>query len=484
MSDQIDDNDSKDQEDESFAELFESYDSVINHDLKQGDKVEGKIISISSDSIYVSTGSKSDGVVAKSELLDENNELPYEIGDSIELYVVSLTESEIILSKALSGIGSSSMLKEASFTRTPVEGKVTATIKGGFSVEIMGQRAFCPVSQIDVKYVETPEDYVGDVHNFIITQFSEGGRNIVVSRREFMNIEISAKKKLFFEELSEGDSVQGTVTKLMPYGAFIELIPGIEGMAHISELSWSRVEKPDEVVKQGQVVRVKVLKIDTGKDADNPKLSLSMKQTSSNPWDSVTQTIKTGEQVTGKVIRIAPFGAFVELAPGLDGLVHLSEMSHTRRVVKADDVVSQGETVQVVVKSIDLENRRISLSIKDALGDPWTGAAVKFKPGSVTQGTVEKKESFGLFITLKEGITGLMPSSLYSRSSKSSEFDTLKPGNTVKVMVEDVDEEKRRITLAPPDLKDGDDWKNYAGAEKETLGTMGSVLMEAMKKKK
>ncbi|MCD4721427.1 MAG: 30S ribosomal protein S1 [Desulfobacula sp.] len=487
--DNTNDNKGENTEEMSFAELFESYDTKIGHELNQGDMVEGEIISIGSNSVYIDTGTKSDGVVGKSELLDENGEFVYKAGDKVRLYVVSLSESEIILSKALSGAGKATMLNDASQNGTPVEGKVIGVIKGGFNVDIMGKRAFCPVSQIDVKYVENQEDYVGQTHHFLITRFEEGGRNIVVSRRDLLNEEIKEKLKVFLEKVEEGDIVQGTVTKLMPYGAFIELIPGVEGMAHISELSWSRIEKAEEVIQPGDVVNVKLLKIESAKESDTIKISLSMKQTSSNPWDSMGDgmgsAFNVGDQVSGRVVRLASFGAFVEIAPGVDGLVHISEMSHTRRVLRPDDVVQVGDNTQVVIKSIDMDSKRISLSIKDALGDPWTGASVRYEVNSIVEGRLEKREKFGLFINLEPGVTGLMPSSKISGAANPSVFEKLKPGSSVQVMIQEVDEDKRRITLTSPDQKEGDNWKLFAGnAKSKSLGTMENLFLEAMKKKK
>lgn len=486
MTDPMDDNEMEDAEEVSFAELFESYDTKIGHELNQGDKVEGTIISIGEKSVYVDTGTKSDGVVSKAELLDEKGELSYKVDDKITLYVVSISESEIILSKALSGAGKAAMLDDASRMGTPVEGKVSGVIKGGFSVDIMGKRAFCPVSQMDVKYVENQEEYVGQTHNFLITRFEESGRNIVVSRRDLLNEEIKEKLKAYFKTVKQGDVVQGTVTRLMSYGAFVELIPGLEGMVHISELSWSRIEKPEEVVQPGDVVTVKVLSIETSTQSDNFKISLSMKQTSSNPWDSMESSFNTGDQVTGKVVRLTSFGAFVEVVPGVDGLVHISEMSHTKRVLRPDDVVQVGEMIQVVIKSIDMDSKRISLSIKDALGDPWTGASAKYEISSIVEGRLEKREKFGLFINLEPGVTGLMPASNISNAANASDFDRLKPGDSVPVMIQEVDEEKRRLTLASPDQKEGgDNWKQFANTKKSTsFGTMESLLREALERKK
>ena len=486
MTDSIDDNNGfEDTEEPSFAELFESYDSKIGQELSDGDMVEGKIIAIGEARVYVDTGTKSDGVVEKAELVDENGEFSFKAGDIVKLYVVSSSESEIILSKALSGAGKANMLKDASQSRTPVEGKVTEVIKGGFSVDILGKRAFCPVSQMDVKYVENQEDYVGKSFHFLITRFEEGGRNIVVSRRDLLNEEIEEQRKLFFDKVKEGDTVPGVVTKLMSYGAFIELTPGVEGMAHISELSWSHLEKPEEVVQPGDSVNVKLLKIESSQESNTLKISLSMKQTSLNPWDSLENSFKTGDQVTGKVVRLTSFGAFVEIAPGVDGLVHISEMSHTKRVLRSEDVVQKDEMVQVVIKSIDMDSKRISLSIKDALGDPWTGVSTKYELNSIVQGTLEKKEQFGLFINLEPGVTGLMPASNIKSAAKSSDFDKLKPGDSVSIMIQAVDEDQRRITLTSPDQKEGDNWKQFANSKKsQSLGTMGDLLKQAMEKKK
>lgn len=481
MTDNFDDK--KNMDEMSFEALFESYDEKMNRDLKQGDMVEGRIISVGKTQVYVDTGTKSDGVVEKQELLDETGQFPYQAGDVLKLYVVSLSESEIILSRAISGAGKTAMIQEAYQAGTPVEGRVTEAVKGGFSVDLLGKRAFCPVSQMDVRYVENNEDYLGQIFHFLITRYEEKGKNIVVSRKELLLEKIREDQEAFLAKVSQGDTVQGKVTRLMPYGAFIELVPGVEGMAHISELSWSRVEKPEEVLQPGDTVMVKLLKIET-REKGGVKISLSVKQTTGNPWDTMEDSFKVGDQVSGRVVRLAPFGAFVEIAPGVDGLVHISEMSHTRRVLKPSDAVEEGQTVQVVIKTIDMDTKRVSLSIKDALGDPWTGVGSKYAPGTILEGRVEKREPFGLFVSLEPGITGLMPLSGIRNSSSAQEYEKLKPGDPVQILVQEVDEEKHRITLVPPDQKDPDNWKQFVKTEKtRPVGTMESVLLEALKKK-
>lgn len=494
MTQMFEDDEDNVQNEENFADLLDSYDAEESHDIRQGDRINGTIISVGKASVYVSTGSKSDGVVEKAELLDENGQLPYKVGDKLNLYVVSLNESEIILSRALSGAGYAVMLEDASLNHTPVEGKVSGIIKGGFSVDMMGKRAFCPVSQIDVKYVENQEEYLGKTLSFLITRFAEGGKNIVVSRRDLMNRDIEESRDDYLKTIAEGDIVQGKVIKIMPYGAFIELSPGVEGMAHISELSWSRVEKTSEALIQDELVNVKILKIEKkeGKEggqnkdvADVPKISLSIRQTTQNPWDRAEQTFSVGQQLTGKVVRLAPFGAFIEIAPGVDGLIHLSEMSHTKRVLKANDMLEQGQMVQVSIKEIDLKNKRISLSMKDAHGDPWNGAESRYPAGTVVEGKVEKREKFGLFINIEPGVTGLLPGSVIAKATEPSSYDKLKPGDMVNVMVAEISEESRRISLSPPDTKEGGDWKKFAENENKTqgIGSMGALLMEAMNRK-
>jgi len=248
--------DDKDSKEESFAELFESYSAGMNEDIQIGDKISGKIISVTEDTVFIDTGTKIDGLVDKEELLDENHELPYKEGDVLDLYVVAYNGNEIRLSKALSGIGGLQVIQDAFNNAVPVEGKVKGECKGGFHVDVMQKKAFCPISQMDLRYVEVPRDYVGETYSFLITQFEENGKNIVVSRRELLNKELEKTKKQFFEDMVIGSLFKGTVTKLMPYGAFVELHPGIEGMIHLSEISWSRLDRADDVLKAGDVITV------------------------------------------------------------------------------------------------------------------------------------------------------------------------------------------------------------------------------------
>ena len=352
MSDQFE-NENNDPEEESFADLFESYSAGMSDDLQLGDKISGKIISIGKDAVFLDIGTKVDGIVERAELLDSDGNLLFAEGDDIELYVVARDEHEIRLSKAISGIGGVEMLREAFHSAIPVEGKVQATCKGGFNVEMLQRRAFCPISQMDVEYVETPEDYVGQGYEFLITQFEDNGKNIVVSRRKILAKAMEIEKASFLSTLKQDDVVEGRVTKLMPYGAFVELIPGLEGMVHISELSWSRMEKPEQVIQADDRVLVKVIGITDGEKKNTKKISLSMKQVDEDPWNQVSEIFSTGNKVNGTVTRCMDFGVFVEIAPGIEGLVHISEMSFVKRVVNPADEVTPGESVSVLIKDLD-----------------------------------------------------------------------------------------------------------------------------------
>jgi len=485
--DEPDDSSNEDQE-ESFAELFESYSAGMNDDIRVGDKIHGKIISITDKAVFVDTGTKADGIVELDELRDDQGQLPYAVGDALDLFVVQANESEIRLSKAIAGVGGLNMLKEAFANAIPVEGKVIQTIKGGFQVEVLKRRAFCPISQIDTQYVENGDLYVGQTYEFRITRLAEGGRNIVLSRRDLLEIELQKVRQAFMQELAVDQVYSGRVTRLMPYGVFVELVPGVEGMVHISELSWSRLDKPEDAVSPGDKIEVKVLRIEPGQK--QIKISLSAKQVGGDPWERAALEIQAGQKITGKVVRCAPFGAFVELRPGIDGLVHISEMSYTKRVLNPQDIVQPGQMISVMVKEVDTAKRRISLSIRDAEGDPWVDVSDKFTVGQKVGATVEKKEKFGIFVTLTPGIVGLLPKSVLKESPNAGRIETLKPGDAIDVVIAAIKADERKISLGLTDSDGEDNWRNFApkAESKSTgnsaMGSLGEMLNEALKKGK
>ena len=476
----------------SFAELFEQYSDGGGDDLNVGDKVSGKVIQVGESTIFVDTGTKLDGIVEREELLDDEGNCTVVEGDVVELYVVGKDSGGIKLSRALSGVGGLAMLEEAKAGGLPVEGHVDSTCKGGFNVTVMQRRAFCPVSQIDNRFVENGEEYVGKTLEFLITKLEQRGRNIVISRRALLERESAQAQETFTAETQVGDVVEGTVTRLAPFGAFVEIMPGLDGLVHVSQISHARIGSPDEAVTVGQRVKAKIVRLEND-DKGRLKISLSMKELAQDPWDTVAATFAEGDKVTGKVVRLADFGAFVEIAPGIDGLVHVSEMSYTQRVNKPADFVKEGQQVSVKIKSIDPATRRIGLSMKDAEGDPWLDVAERYKPGQKVTGTVEKQEQFGIFIALEPGITGLLPKSVIARSEKPGEFEKLHAGDSVEVVVSQVKPTERKISLATGSEQDAGDWKEYAPAkqprtggsgESGGMGLLGAKLQEALKNKK
>jgi len=471
-------------EEESFAELFESYTKGMNEDIRVGDKVKGAIISVGKDSVFVDTGTRTDGFVEKTELLDEGGQFTFKEGDMLELYAVAVTGTEIRLSKAIAGIGGAELLRDAFENAIPVEGRVKAVIKGGFQVEVVQRRAFCPISQMDLRYVENPEEYLDQVYEFLITEFDEDGRNIVVSRRKLLNRAVEKARQAFYAELTMDDLIEGRVTKLMPFGAFVELAPGVEGMIHISELGWSRVENPDEVLHVGESVQVKVIGIEPSEKSDQLKIALSIKQTLEDPWETVDQRYHEGDAVRGKVTRCLDFGAFVEIEPGIEGLVHISEISYTRRISRPEDVVSPGDRVQVLIKEMDKTKRRISLSIRDVEGDPWAGVEERYRVGQSVKGTVEKQENFGVFVSLEPGVTALLPKSTLREVSKPGGIEKMRPGDHITVVIQRISAGERKITVGPGDEGDEGDWRSFSSDKGAAVSSLGEKLMEALQSKK
>ncbi len=298
MTDHFDD-DNNEENEKSFAEMLDAYSPGSDAEVGIGDKIRGKIVSIGRESVFIDTGSKIDGVVDKAELLDKNGQLALREGDILELYVVALSEEEIKLSKAVSGIGGLHMLREAYEKGVPVEAKFLETCKGGLRVEVLQRKAFCPISQVALDYVEDPADYVGKTFEFLITTFEENGKNIVVSRRALLAREQEKARKAFYETLSGGNVMNGTVTRIMPFGAFVKLSEGVEGMVHVSELSWSKTAKPETMVKVADAVQVEVISIEPDKKRGLLKIGLSMKQLTEDPWESAGEKFHEGQKILG-----------------------------------------------------------------------------------------------------------------------------------------------------------------------------------------
>ncbi|MFW5967047.1 MAG: S1 RNA-binding domain-containing protein, partial [Persicimonas sp.] len=381
--------------------------SPQTQDIAAGDRITGTVAAIGEKYIFVEFGSsKGEGVATREDFETEEGELEIEEGEEREFYVLGIDGDEIRLGEKLAGReGALEAIRNAHDTGVPVEGRVDATNKGGFEVVIGGIRAFCPVSQIELGYTEEPKIHVGNTYRFRVEKVDDRGRNVVVSRAALLEEERAAKREETLASLEEGEVVTGKVTRVAEFGAFVD-VGGIEGLVHVSELAHGYFDEPSDVVQPGETVEVKILEIDQ-KDEDDVRISLSRKETEGDPWDKVNETLSVGEKVEGEVVRLAPFGAFVEVIPGVDGLVHVSEMSWTEHVKHPRDVVRPGESVMVEVQDIDQAKKRISLSMKDAEGDPWQTAPDKYARGDEVTGLVENIEDFGVFVRLDSGITAL-----------------------------------------------------------------------------
>jgi small subunit ribosomal protein S1 len=340
-----------------------------------------------------------------------------------------------------------SALERAFADKSAIVGTVTAQVKGGFSVDV-GVRAFMPASRSGVRDAAEMEKLVGQEIRCRITKLDVTEEDLVVDRRAVLEEEERSVKERRYSELREGDIVNGTVRNLTDYGAFVD-IGGIDGLLHVADISWHRVNKPSDVLSTGQEIEVKVLKVEGGKQ----RISLGMKQLQPHPWDSVGEKYKTGERVRGTVSRLADFGAFVELEPGVEGLVHISEMSWAKRVRKPGDMVKVGDTVEVVILGVNTGEQRLSLGLKQALGDPWADIAQRYPVGSAIEGPVTSITKFGAFVQVVEGIEGMVHVSEIDAGKRINHpQDVLKLGQTVQALVLAIDGERRLMRLSMKQL--------------------------------
>ena len=456
-----------------FAEMFENSLTGIGKKLSPGDKVRGEILTIGKEEVFVSTGTVDDGAVLKSDLLDAEGQFHHKVGDFLNLFVTQVRGGQILLSPKPTSKNMAEGIEDAFDMMLPVEGKVTELCNGGFRVTVMGKSAFCPVSQMDSRRIDNQEAYIGKKFEFLVTQFSERGRNIVVSRRKLLDEQKEISVQGFLEDHKVGDALQGVVTRVEKFGAFIEVAPGLEGLAHISELAWSRTDNPSEVVHVGQELSVKILKLDEANG--RLQVSLSVKQAQPEPWLKLPSHLREGAVVQGKITRCMKFGAFVELAPGIEGLVPMSEMTYGKRVVRSDEIAKEGEVVQVLIKEISPDDRRMVLSLRDAAGsDPWIMAESRFQPGTVAQGVIDRREPYGLFVRLDEGLVGLMPKSKANDNPDFS-YDKAKVGDQVVVQIDEFRGPERKISLKVPLDPGAGNWQGFQsgqGTKSQSIGTL------------
>jgi small subunit ribosomal protein S1 len=459
---------------EDFAALLESSGgkTPARRRLDVGQKVEGQITSITERFIFVDLGGRTEGIAHRDQFQDEEGHLEVEEGQTREFFVVSVGAGGIELGKFLAvqqtGIEA---LEQARETGMPVTGKVTAKNKGGFDVEIQNLRAFCPASQIDLHSNAEADSYIGQTLQFRVMDVREGGRNIVVSRAQLLRDAARRAREEAMKKIQVGAILTGTVRSITDYGVFVDL-GGVDGLVHISELGWSSVDKPGDVVEVGQQLTVKVLELEDREDRKGNKttrIALSVKQAQADPWESVQAELQIGQVVSGKVVRIAQFGAFVELKAGVDGLVPLRELSW-KHVNRAEDVVKVGQQVSVQVQDVDLARRRISLSLRAAEGDPWNKVADKLTEGQEVSGKVEKVEDFGAFVDLGDGVTALLPRSEMTLGKNETPHSRYKRGQDVTARVLTIQPEQRRIALS---LKEGAELEQARDAARSGEGKGG-----------
>lgn len=411
---------------------------------KVGTMIKGSIHSIGKEYIYVDVGQKNEAVIKKEEFIDGEGNLLVDAGDPIDAFVISTDNDEIVLSKTLRGRRAKiKELIEASKKRVPIEGKVTGINKGGFNVTIMGRKAFCPFSHIELKYVDEPYTYLLKTLPFIITRVESRGRNIVLSRLPLLEKDLSDRFDVFEKSIEEKKVIKGTISKVTKFGLFVEL-GGVEGLVHVSEVSWDRAENLKESFKVGEIIECIILRIERKEPLKNSKISLSIRMVGENPWDDISKKLLVGSVVPGTITRLTKFGAFVQLLPGIEGLIHISEMSWTKRVHHPSDVVSEGDSVKVTILSVDEKKRSVSCSLKDVADNPWNSLAEKYHIGSKVNGTVISETKYGYFVDLDDDISGLLVRSKIAKEKKG----TLKNNEKIDVTVEEIDVENCRITLS------------------------------------
>jgi small subunit ribosomal protein S1 len=446
----------------SFAEAME------NLDLKtpqQGEALRGTIVSINGEDAYISYGGPSEAVMDAAELEG------LDIGDAIEATVVKTSPEIRVSRKMIKGKASLEQLRGAYEARLPVEGKVTGRNKGGFEVNVSGLRAFCPLSQIALGKIENPDAFVNELLEFRVTELSDDGRRIVVSRAALLKEAAAERASETRNRIVPGAELTGRVKTLTQFGAFVDL-GGVDGLLHVSEMSRRRVTKPEEVVQIGQEVRVKVIKVEN----DGKRISLSMKDAEPDPWSDVAERYTPGTEFAGRIVRSTDFGYFVEVEPGLDGLVHVSQLP--LGVKAGDAAVAIGSSVSGWVREVDPSKKRLSLSLRAvAMSDPWEDANQRYAIGKVVEGTVDHSAAPGVFVELEPGLTGLIPHSEIGAPHGVDPSEVHHAGERLLVRIMSVDPLRKRISLSHEAAKAAADREEYAKMQDERNEDSGESAM-------
>mgnify|MGYP000863478425 FL=1 len=452
---------------ESFAQLFEE--SLKDLETRQGAVVKGTIVAIQKGFVLVDTGSKSESAIPSEEFLNAQGELEVQVGDVVDVVLKAVDDGfgETVASRADAKRNEAWIVLEKAYDeQATVLGLVNGKVKGGFTVELNGVRAFLPGSLVDTRPVRDADHLLGKELEFKVIKLDQKRNNVVVSRRAVIESESSQDREEVLANLSEGAEVKGTVKNLTDYGAFVDL-GGVDGLLHITDMAWKRVKHPSEIVNVGDEITVKVLKF----DKDRTRVSLGLKQLGQDPWVAIAENHPVNSKLTGKVTNLTDYGCFVEILDGVEGLVHVSEMDWTNKNIHPSKVVSLGDVVEVMVLEIDEERRRISLGLKQCKPNPWTQFAETHNKGDKVVGKIKSITDFGIFIGLEGGIDGLVHLSDISWNVQGEEaVRNYKKGDEVAAVVLQVDAVKERISLGIKQLEE-DPFNNFVAINKK-----GAVL--------
>ena len=456
---------------ESFAALFEE--SELNLNVEKGAVIQGVVVNIDSDWVTVDTGLKSEGIVDRAEFLNEQRELEVQVGDTVDVVVEALDNGmgQTVLSREKAKRAETWTKLEKIFEDGEiVTGVISGKVKGGFTVDIGPVRAFLPGSLVDTRPIRDTTHLEGKELEFKVIKLDAKRNNVVVSRRAVMEAESSADREALLAQLEEGQTVTGTIKNLTDYGAFVDL-GGIDGLLHITDMAWKRIKHPSEVVEVGQEVTVKVLKF----DRERNRVSLGLKQLGEDPWLAIMNRYPKGSIVKARVTNLTDYGCFAEIAEGVEGLVHVSEMDHTNKNIHPSKVVQIGDEVDVMVLEVDEERRRISLGIKQTRANPWEEFAKDHDKGEKVSGTIKSITDFGIFIGLPGGIDGLVHLSDISWNEQGEEaIRRYKKGDTVEAVILSVDAEGNRISLGIKQMN-SDPFNDFLAANERGALVKGTV---------
>ena len=441
--------------DQDKAQITEAYDKTLSN-VNVGEVVEGTVTGVNKREVIVNVGYKSEGIIPVSEFR-YNPDL--KVGDKIEVYVESAEDKngQLALShKKARQLKSWDRVNEALEKDEIIKGYIKCRTKGGMIVDVFGIEAFLPGSQIDVKPIRDYDVYVDKTMEFKVVKINQEFRNVVVSHKALIEAELEAQKQVIMSKLEKGQILEGTVKNITSYGVFVDL-GGVDGLIHITDLSWGRVNHPEEIVALDQKINVVILDFDEAKK----RIALGLKQLTPHPWEALDQTLKVGDKVEGRVVVMADYGAFVEIAPGVEGLIHVSEMSWSQHLRSAQEFMKVGDEVEAVILTLDREERKMSLGIKQLTPDPWENIEVKYPVGTKTTAKVRNFTNFGVFVEIEEGIDGLIHISDLSWTKKvkhPGEFTSV--GADIEVVVLEIDKENRRLSLGHKQLEENP-WNEF-----------------------